>query len=45
LPRTGRSVNWILIIGAALLLIIGSVVGFTNNRLNNRSNNKKGIIR
>ena len=41
LPRTGRSVNWILIIGAALLIVVGSVVGFANNR----SNNKKGTIR
>jgi LPXTG-motif cell wall-anchored protein len=44
LPRTGRSVNWILVIGAALLLIIGSVVGFANGRFNNGSKKKRGAM-
>ena len=44
LPKTGRSVNWILIIGAAALLIVGSVVGFANGRFNNGSKKKRGAM-
>jgi LPXTG-motif cell wall-anchored protein len=44
LPRTGRSINWTLIVGAAVLLIIGSLVGFANGRFNNGSKKKRGAV-